>query len=274
MGGSKKGVEFSASVGYEKEVTSIDKSHLTKIESSATCQYFLAYPQITPENKPCFSHDFESKVEQLVREVKNGGIKDSTAYGIFENFGTHYLKQALYGAKYTYMYTMKTSDYNKMVKEGVNVEAAVKYAGEKNSGSIGVSVATEKEIKFSKFEENTKYTTYTYGSVPPSNKDANEWASKVRLHPEPIKYEVDPISDLFDASKFNSKCIKDMFANENDRESIKIGLENKLKTYCQHLKSQGTRVYCTEGEIPTFDRRKPANEPTYRGLIWPTAADY
>ena len=55
---------------------------------------------------------------------------------------------------------------------------------------------------------------------------------------------------------------------------IKIGLENKLKTYCQHLKSHGTSVYFTEGEIPSFDRRKPANEPTYRGLICPTGADY
>lgn len=272
VGGGAFGVEFSASVGYEKETESLEQTFSTKVQSTATCKYYHAQLGLFKNNKPKFSSTFKQAIALLKNDLSDGKISNENAYFVFDNFGTHYLREALYGARYTNMFTMTSSDYSKMKREGIDVEVAASYSGAIYSGSASASVSTETQESVRKFNENTNRETYSYGSLPPSDGEAATWASAVKQHPLPIQYTLGPITDVFDPNIFEK--INSELSNE-DALKIKSELESKRTSYCAHVKNSNPKVYCSEAELPASgDRTKPASQPAYRGLTWPSGSNF
>ena len=89
-----------------------------------------------------------------------------------------------------------------MEREGVDIKVAASYSGVVYSGSISASVSTEKEQNWRKFSENSRRDTYSVGSLPPGDGNANTWASKVHDNPSPVSYTLAPISEGFDGYRF------------------------------------------------------------------------
>lgn len=264
--GGAFGVEFSASVGYSRETESIENSHSTKVETTASCKYYEV--ELEPFRKPGFHYTFQQSVQRMKSDLANGGeLSDAKLLEFFQLFGTHYVTSAMYGSRYTNMFTLTSSEKSKMEREGVDIEVAASYSGAVYSGSISASVATEKEQNWRKFSENSRRDTYSVGSLPPGDGDANTWASEVHDNPSPVSYTLAPISEVFDGNRFPK--ILDLLTNQQ-AQKIKHAIETRKMIYCNSLRQINSKVYCDESDIPVSATSKPTTRrPTYVNIQWP-----
>ena len=207
--GGAFGVEFSASAGYQRETQSFSRFKTKKVESSADCRYYTA--RLMEYWKPDFSDTFKSFLRYVNETYPNGmPVNDprpndthALIYSrVFDTFGTHYIDKAVLGARYVNLFTMSASTYSNMVRQGVDVEFAASYSGPIASASASFGTSTENQKQIDTFKRSVHRESFSLGSVPPDDGDAEKWASTVKDNPRPIEFHLRPIWELFEPKIF------------------------------------------------------------------------
>lgn len=271
VSGGGWGVEFSASVEYDKETETFRDSLSKKIESTAICQYYTTLMGL--HSKPTFSKEFNTSLDKMNGEmIKNSGkISENTIFQLIDEFGTHYVESMVLGARFTHVHTMSSELYDSMKSQGIDVEVTAEYSGIISAGaSAKMSDSQRKAV--SKFDEEVKTKTSTMGKLPPADGNVNTWASETAERPSPIKYELKPITEVFDPSIFPG--IKNHLS-ESYAAEIRQQIDRSKHAYCVHKKSQKKfkHLYCSESEIPDEVLPPPVTcKKVYSGLWWPGKA--
>lgn len=184
-----KGFAFSASSGYSRMTSSIDKRKSVFIVSSAYCDYYFV--KLRKQMPPSFDDEF------LVWLSKLDSTDLNTTYVEFMDiYGTHFLSEATFGARFTNEYEMHSIDFRDFVEESFKVDVGASFAGKITIGA-GYSLETSQREMAQKFSEKVKSRTITVGASPPSNGEALTWASEVKNNPVPSRLNLIPIEDLF-----------------------------------------------------------------------------
>lgn len=258
--GGYGGVEFSASAGYDQESETFEQSNSKKVESSATCQYFVT--QMALHDKPDFSDDFKKTLNNLNQEIKSfGRVSENSINALIDAFGTHYVDHMVYGARLTRIHTMTSDAFSSMEQSGMNIEASASYSG---AVSVAATVGMTQEQKqaASTFNENVQTKIYAMGKPPPADGDLNTWASEISEFPSPIKYRLKSIEDIF-----NPKFFPAIKTYVTKPEIVVTAIEAGRNTYCQHNKITNDHVYCKESDIPVY-APPPPPKATYGRLTW------
>jgi len=133
------------------------------------------------------------------------------------------------GARYGYLYKLSEQSYASLQSQSINVSASASYSGAVYSGGASASVGTSSSNsqKFSSAVSETKI--FSIGSVPPTDNSATTWANDAITEPMPIKYELRPLTDVFNNRFFDLKQFKDL---KLDIGSLYDNLKTAMTKYC------------------------------------------
>lgn len=201
------------------------------IISQAECQNY--YSMIDFTNPPPFDPGFISKAKTLA----DPKATDEAVVEFIEYFGTHFLTEVTYGAKFVQHHKISQATYESLNKSSIKVEAQASYSGLFSIGG-GFSLDNDQSEAASNFAKNVETTTYTVGSTPPSNGDAMTWAASVDQNPLPMQYALATIDILF-----TEPFIRHL-PSGFDYNVTRQKLENASQLYCQDVKNQGLVHSC------------------------------
>ena len=200
--------------------------------SQAECQNY--YSMIDFTNPPPFDPGFISKAKTLADPRK---ITDEAIVEFIEYFGTHFLTEVTYGAKFVQHHKISQSTYESLKENSINVEAQASYSGLFSVGG-GLSLDEGQKKVASNFAKKVETTTYTVGSTPPSNGDAMTWAASVDQNPLPMLYALATIDILF-----TEPFIRNLPSGFNYNVT-RQKLKNASQLYCQEAKKKGLVHSC------------------------------
>ena len=217
------GVQFSASAGYQKASSQLSSGKGILIISSAHCIYYTA--SLNMVDPPLF----ESSFLHFASELENGTSDKMQEF--LDYYGTHFLMEITFGAKYSYVHEMSSSNYLSMLDQGIDVSVSASYSGMISAGG-GFGLTSKQVNQASEFSEKVKTTTASVGAPPPSNGDALTWASTVKENPLPVRYKLSSIEELFtdrfmkDQVRFNYSRVKENI--EEAKRSGNSGVESGI----------------------------------------------
>ena len=105
-----------------------------------------------------------------------------------------------FGARYSYIFTMNTSSYETMTKQGLNVEAAASYSGFGFSVNAEASMSQNQKDHSTEFNKHVEVFTKSVGSAISKDGDATTWASEVKYFPVPMEIHLLEITSIFFAN--------------------------------------------------------------------------
>eukprot|EP00948_MAST-09A_sp_MAST-9A-sp1_P002365 g2365.t1 len=225
---------FKASASYKGVTAEEDdsgESTFNSITSAAACIYSLFWSPAVLVNRTVLPFDpvFQSRIDELSNTT---WMRDGPLYiKLIEDYGTHYFKEADFGAFYAEQASISESSYRNMLANNVNIEAAA----EASAWGATVSVELKSEEDKKNEDEFKKATTnrakIVKGAVPPGgegkNIKFNEWVDDVRENPQIQRAIIETIYALFTPESHHY-------------EQLKLALDG----YCSHLVLTGELENC------------------------------
>ena len=218
------GAKFSASVSYEEAASKVATSESLLIISQATCRYYKT--RLDTATPPALHDNFINKVNNIVNAAD--ADKESAVHDFLDVYGTHFLTDIDFGARYTKQHEMTYSQYEIASSHSYDVSVQASYSGLYDvSGSA--SLSADQQAAAEDFNSRVTTTTITIGATPPASGDELEWASEVKESPMPIKFTLSSIEDLF-TSQYMSAVPQ--------YEDAKTALLAHQGTYCADLSTR------------------------------------
>ena len=225
VSGGGWGVKFSASAQYKKKSSEVGSKESVYINSEAKCDYYLS--MIDDLQPPALSKSFL----MMARTIKT----ESDVFKLFDYYGTHYLKEVTFGARFVYENKMSKSSYETLSKGSMSITAKasassfIKVEGE-------ASLSKKEKAAANEFRELVETSTISVGAPPPPNGSTNLWASEVKENPVPTKYKMAEIEELFTKSFMEHSGL--------DFEMVGKLINSAKGKYCKHLKNKGIVDSC------------------------------
>ena len=218
------GAMFSASASYEQESSKVSTGETLLIMSQATCRYYKT--RLDTETPPALHDNFIDKVNSIVSAAT--ADQEAAVHDFLDAYGTHFLTDIDFGARYTKQHEMSYSQYEIASSHSYDVSVQASYSGVYDvSGSA--SLSADQQAAAEDFESRVTTTTITIGATPPASGDELEWASTVQENPMPIKFTLSSIEDLF-TSQYMSAVPQ--------YEDAKTALLAHQATYCADLSTR------------------------------------
>ena len=209
----------SLNVDYNEMSKSISENDKMYIMNEAECSIYKTH--VKQYGPPELADDFLNGLKTIDGKTWESGNKEYRAF--IESFGTHYIKDALMGSRYTYILETSNSKYTQMLDKGVNIAAEASYSAVASlsvSSSLKTSSASHDE-----FEKNmsNKFVT-SLGAPMPGNLEMESWFEQTKDEPMPISYTISPITQLL-----NMPTTKDRLrAAGLNPEGLVSGLDNAV----------------------------------------------
>ncbi len=252
VSGSGWGAEFSASAEYKKETNEMQSSEKVFVNSEAKCDYYFA--QLDEIRPPALTKSFI----KMVKSLKT----DKDYFRFFEYYGTHFMTQIIFGARFVYKNEITKSDYSELSKEQYSVSVQASYSGA-FSLSGKVSSDGQKSKAVTKFRSKSTTTTISVGAPPPASSKATDWATNVKDTPVPTRYKFESIENLFTETYMKNTGI--------DYAKINKKIKAVKGKYCANLKHKGIVNSCKAVESYTIFKNLGLTSLTSYAVI---KADY
>ena len=94
----------------------MNNSEFRSLLTSAECQY--THGVLDKNEPPPLTDTARRWVKKMEADHKKGKDVGGNILEFFDYFGTHIVTEIILGAKYTYNFTMKTGDWDKMEQDG------------------------------------------------------------------------------------------------------------------------------------------------------------
>ena len=115
------GVKFSASAGYKEASSGMSTSQAVYVMSTASCKYYSTNIDLTAP--PPFEAGFLRWSEKLTE------ASDDEVIEFINYYGTHYLKEVTFGAKYIFQHKMSSNTYKTLSSSQFSVSVQASYSG-------------------------------------------------------------------------------------------------------------------------------------------------
>eukprot|EP00112_Aurelia_sp_Birch-Aquarium-sp1_P022745 Seg652.2 transcript_id=Seg652.2/GoldUCD/mRNA.D3Y31 product="hypothetical protein" protein_id=Seg652.2/GoldUCD/D3Y31 len=218
-------VEFSASTEFKHMSSVVSSRQFVYVNSQARCDYYLSTLDVVqpPPLDPSFI--IIAKAIQTQKDV----------FDFLDLYGTHFLKQVTFGARFVFEDKMKTSDFQTMEQNSVDVKASASYAGLMRIGG-SAHLSYDERVKATEYRKYVETSVVSVGAVPSPNGGHLVWASKVKENPIPTKYKLAEIDDLFTANYMEGTGI--------DYTTISQLIKSSKSAYCNNLQTKGELETC------------------------------
>ena len=227
------GFKFSASASYKESVAQMSSGEFLYIITQAQCRYYFSTVDFT--DPAPFHPGFLAWAKKLAA----ADVPEKDVMQFIKYYGTHFLSEVTFGARYVRNHKMSQSKYEEIRKKEISVKVQASYSGAFSIGG-GFSMDSEERSAVSNFQKSVETKTSTIGAAPPHNGDALTWAATVKENPVPIKYKLSPIQSLF-----TERFTKNLDSSMNFT-AIQERLGSATRKYCQYLESEGTVDSCED----------------------------
>ena len=200
------------------------------IISQAQCRYYFS--KLDATDPPPFHPGFVTWAKKLA----SSGAGEDDLVRFIEYFGTHYVSEVTFGARFIKQHKVNQTNYKKLRAESIGLKAQASYSGAISVGG-GFSLDEEQTNAATNFQKSVETTTITVGAAPPSNGDAMTWASSVQENPVPTKYSLSPVYDLF--TERYAQYLPGI-----DLNAMRDRLINTSRNYCRLLREKGAIDSC------------------------------
>jgi hypothetical protein len=180
---------FSSNFDFRKMTSTLERKKSVYIISSATCDYYFV--KLRKQMPPSFDDDFLIWLSKLDASDSN-----TTYIEFMDRFGTHFLSEATFGARFSNEYEMSMSNFHSIKETQYSASARASFIGKISIGA-DFSLEISQRQAAQEFSKRVQTHTKTVGAAPPSNGDALTWASEVKDNPVPSKIVLKDIEDLF-----------------------------------------------------------------------------
>ena len=234
------GFAFKASKEYQTRTEEIRKGKSVFIRTESTCSIYNG--TIDQTRPPKLHESFSSAVIMLGHHLVKNKLKDSHLVDFVERYGTHFITDALFGAKFGMEYQFSSDSYKKMKEKGLKISVSAEYAG---LFTAGVSASTEKNRKDAEtFQKESKNKfIYSYGSQISSDGNELTWASAAAKDPLPIKVWIKKIHHLINNNNLN---VSDKTLSHRNIKRLRHAVKDFVeKKYCLILQKKGKVVDCS-----------------------------
>ena len=218
-GGGGWGVTFSASAGYKKASSSLATGESLLIMSTATCLYYKT--RLMAHSPPPLHEEFKA----FIADIIDATDKEEAVHDFLDTYGTHFVTEIDYGARYTKQHEMKYTQYDVAKQSSFNIGLQASYSGAFSIGG-GFNLDSEQRQAAMDFSKSVTTTTQTVGATPPASGDNMEWASEVKLNPMPIRLKLQSIDTLFHAR---------YMAGVQGHSEVRRLINQHKTTYCSRL---------------------------------------
>jgi MAC/Perforin domain-containing protein len=247
------GALFAATLSdsFEKlnQETRTQRSVLTYVSEKVT-RYWLRMSDTAG-----LSADLKNAFEQLPEAA-------GPAYTTFiTTYGTHYLKEALYGGRATQRLSVSTEDYVSLLEQGVNFGAQANLTLDRVKSAASANSQDKRSQKFTQARSLTVGKVVYVGGYTQEYLDM--WAMQVPEAPMPIEAKFLPLYEL----------LTPVFLPDADRDSLKIKSAVLQKATEDYLASQGIDVRASRlrfGDNVALELEAPGR----RRVISSAAAEY
>jgi MAC/Perforin domain len=189
---------LSASFENLHQQTRTQRSVLTYVSERVT-RYHLRV-----SDNADLSEDLKNAFERLPEA-------DGPAYAAFiTTFGTHYLKEALYGGRATQRLSVSTEDYISLLEQGVNLRAEAGLTLDRAKNQASANSQDKRNQKFTQARSLTVGKVVYVGGYTQEYLDM--WAMSVPDQPMPIEAKFVPLYEL----------LTPVTLPDADRDSLKI----------------------------------------------------
>ena len=158
---------FSASTDYHKMEKTITSKNRAVVKSTATCNVYRAF--INSFSKPKFTPNFINGL----RKLSDG--KKHSKYKFFKEFGTHYLREASMGSRYTMSFEISKDSYEKMKEKGVKVDVAASFAVGDAFKMSAESSTEEKKSWKNTFQKSVEKRSFLFRICSPKRRYVIMW---------------------------------------------------------------------------------------------------
>ena len=215
------GAKFSTHAGYAKASSKVQAGESLLIHSQADCRYYKS--RLDLRSPPPLNEKFLNYVTELLL----GALSDEegAVHNFFDTYGTHFVTELDFGARYTKQHEMTQSQYDTASSSKFDVSVQASYSGLFSAGG-GFSMDSEQRQAAMDFQKSVKTTTLTVGATPPASGDEMEWASNVKLDPMPVGYKLESIEELFTPQ---------FMPGVQNHADLKRAIEQHKGTYCSKL---------------------------------------
>ncbi|XP_060569961.1 uncharacterized protein LOC132728328 [Ruditapes philippinarum] len=223
------GESFSASIGYKQTSSKLSSGATVYVFSTVKCKYYFS--KLVQEEAPQFDEAFLN----LLNKLDEADLDIQLYFKLFDTYGTHFVKEVTFGARYTFEHKMSSKYYNQLKRRNVNVNILSDYVGAKRL-SLDASLSTTLQRYAPEFEENVETKVIPVGIAPAENGTALSWALEVQSNPIPTEYKLSSIEDLF-----TDTFMENMTINYQKMRGHIIGLKYQ---YCSFLQEAGKVESC------------------------------
>ena len=200
------GASFSASADYIDVDSGTTSSQKIFVSSHATCESYGAFiiPFVGSSSLESTLPIMDPAFKEDVYYLSTQGDND-TYFNLIDKWGTHYAYSLHMGGRYGVRSTFLSSEYIDMAASGLDISAA---AGYSSAYSINANLTTDIQKNQSEQydQHRSDYQVYQIGGTPVVSQESEEpyyqWAQTVKDNPLPIRYTLQPLSDILTAMNF------------------------------------------------------------------------
>ena len=215
--------------GFKELDKGMTERQLVYLESIGTCAHYKA----RIENEIKISPKFLSAVKALPI-VENETETHPKYFDLIKRFGTHYLEEAVMGAKCVMRHAFKAASFKKLQQRRVSIAEAAEASFQTCFGVSPSASAEQKSEALKQFESLRDSVSAMYlGSHPPQDGDWRTWAQRSYFQPYPVYYKLQEITNLFDPRNFEA-------VNAIELEQKRELMTKALKNYCKQV--EGCRI--------------------------------
>ena len=250
------GARFNASSNYEMVAALTNNYDQQFYHISTSCPSYTAY---FPSNTPLQLSDvFKSYVNTLDKSNVDDFVR---------KFGTHFVKNVTMGGRYAARDVFKPSDVVDFVFNDYDMHEIATLSFEQGMKARGASTVSSKEVTLYQ-SERTLNVTYYLGEKPRlvnEHFDPQEWFKSVQQNPQPIMYELEPLTSLLNAGNF---------PHDSLITTKEARVANAINNYCIKLNLKYCSTTVPPGPLPTrllAEKQKKKTSPLgnpYVHLYW------
>jgi hypothetical protein len=216
------GAAFSANVDYQNVQNETESVSDVFVSTKGACEVYKAY--VNQDVHPPLTQEFIT-VGSKLPTVFNASLPSALGFwSLFELYGTHYLTETSFGARWGYLFESTSEQYSSLQQSGINIGASASYDGLFIHAGVSTNDSSQYKDAQTFDSETTSFYQFSLGNPPPQDGDLDTWENQT-IHSAaliPISYQLLSIDVLFGVA----------YTTDRDMNLRQNAVHNALYSYC------------------------------------------
>ena len=184
------GVQYCASAAYQQTLDKVEVGDTLLIYSQATCHHQKT--RLNLHSPPPLHDDFIAAVHKL----NLAPVSESDVHDFFDTYGTHFVTEMYFGARYTAQHMMTYNSYDEISQANYSVAVQAGFAAQLDHAA-GSHLNHEQRQAALELQKRAHTRIHAAGAIPPASDHGVDWEAAAKKNPMPIRFKLHSIDALF-----------------------------------------------------------------------------